>query len=202
MKIDLLSHPIVSELVHQKGLGLTSLSAEPVDGRALIRHSTERRDGTLYLLVDHSHFTATRTEVAIRGDEQEKIAAQVLQAIQQVVVELQTRTFEMLTSVNAAAINSLDVNEIVHNVLREVMNVLPHSDAGVFRLFDEESGFLIPVSHEGLPEEYTDYRVQPNESISGEVFATGLPAIHKGMQNNIAAHRGMRPESQTFKERS
>ena len=202
MKIDLLSHPVLRELAQSRALRLKDIDAEPGGSPTLIRHSIERKGETLYLLVDHSHFTAKRTEFAICDEEGDKTTAKILQAVQDAVIEIQTRTFEMLASVNAAVINSLDEHEIVHNVLREVMNVLPHCDAGVFRLFDEESGFLIPVSHEGLPEDYTHYRVQPNKSVSGEVFATGRPAIHNGRQNIIAAHRVMRPESQSFMERS
>ena len=162
MKIDLLSHPVLRELAQSRALRLKDIDAEPGGGPTLIRHSIERKGETLYLLVDHSHFTAKRTEFAICDEEGDKTTAKILQAVQDAVIEIQTRTFEMLASVNAAVINSLDEHEIVHNVLREVMNVLPHCDAGVFRLFDEESGFLIPVSHEGLPEDYTHYRVQPN----------------------------------------
>lgn len=202
MKIDLLSHPVLRELAQSQALRLKDTDAKPEGGPVSIRHSIEREGETLYLVVDHSHFTAKRTEFAICDKEGDKTTAQILQAVQDAVIEIQARTFEMLASVNAAVINSLDEHEIVHNVLHEVMNVLPHCNAGVFRLFDEASGFLIPVSHVGLPEDYTHYRVQPNESISGEVFATGRPAIHNGRQNIIAAHRVMRPESQSFMERS
>ncbi|MBM7047217.1 MULTISPECIES: helix-turn-helix domain-containing protein [Rhizobium] len=202
MDINLLSHPLLKELARTHGLQLTDIKVESRDSGASIRHSIEKVGDAFRLVVDHSHFTAKRTEFALEENDDNKTAAQIVQAVQDIVIGLQARTFEMLASVNGAVINSLDENEIVHNVLREVMHVLPHSDAGVFRLFDEASGFLVPVSHVGLPEDYSDYRVQPNESVSGEVFATGRPAIHNGRQNIIDAHRVMRPESQSFMERS
>lgn len=202
MKIDLHAHPILRELVQSQAVQLRTIDA---DGRELsgrISHIVEIKEGNRHLSVDHSYYTAKRTEFEICDRDGEKVVGRILEAVHEGVIGLQARTFEMLASVNSAVINSLDEKEIVHNVLREVMNVLPHCDAGVFRLFDEESGFLIPVSHEGLPDDYTHYRVQPNESVSGEVFATGRPAIHNGRQNIIAAHRVMRPESQSFMERS
>lgn len=202
MDINLLSHPLLKELVRTHGLQLSDTNVESGDSCASIRHSIEKVGDVFRLVVDHSHFTAKRTEFALKDNEDNKTAARIVQAVQDIVIGLQARTFEMLASVNGAVINSLDENEIVHNVLREVMHVLPHSDAGVFRLFDDASGFLVPVSHVGLPEDYSDYRVQPNESVSGEVFATGRPAIHNGRQNIIDAHRVMRPESQSFMERS
>ena len=203
VKIDLLLHPVVKELRATRSLQINDIDADRAESSAAVRHITDRKGDRLRLVVDHSYFTAKRTEfVIIEEEDDAKTSAEILQAVQDTVIELQQRTFERLASVNAAVINSLDENEIVHNVLREAMHVLPHCDAGVFRLFDEESGFLIPVSHAGLPDDYAHYRVQPNESVSGEVFATGLPAIHNGRQNIIAAHRVMSPESQSFMERS
>jgi GAF domain-containing protein len=202
VEIDLLSHPLLQELQRTHALQLNDLDVEPRDGSASIRHSIEKVGDAYRLVVDHSHFTAKRTEFSLNDKDGTKTAERIVQAVQDAVIGLQSRTFEMLASVNGAVINSLDENEIVHNVLREVMHVLPHCDAGVFRLFDEASGFLVPVSHVGLPEDYSHYRVQPNESVSGEVFATGRPAIHNGRQNIIDAHRVMRPESQSFMERS
>ncbi|CAN7300828.1 helix-turn-helix domain-containing protein [Rhizobium sp. LjRoot258] len=202
MRIDLLSHPELSELARPYGLRVQDVEADADDAPASIRHSIERVGDVLHLVVDHSYFTARRSKFEICDDEGDRAAVRILQAVQSAVIELQTETFRKLASVNSAVINSLDENEIVHNVLREVMNVLPHCDAGVFRLFDEESGYLVPVSHEGLSEDYTHYRLQPNESVSGEVFTTGRPALHNGRQNIIDAHRVMRPESQSFMERS
>ncbi|MDP9808908.1 hypothetical protein J2W42_001755 [Rhizobium tibeticum] len=204
MRIDLLSHPALSELAQPCRLCVQDVEAEADadDAPASIRHSMERVGEVLHLVVDHSYFTARLSKFEICDDEGDRAAVRILQAVQSAVIELQTETFKKLASVNSAVINSLDENEIVHNVLREVMNVLPHCDAGVFRLFDEESGYLVPVSHEGLSEDYTHYRLQPNESVSGEVFTTGRPALHNGRQNIIDAHRVMRPESQSFMERS
>lgn len=202
MKIDLLSHPLLRDLVQQKKVYLKDAMVEPVGKPASVTHVRDVAAGKMRLVVDHSHFTARRTEFSFSGEGAEELSTQIVLAIQGLVVELQARTLKMLGSVNADVINSLDEKEIVHNVLREVMNVLPHCDAGVFRLFDEQTGFLVPVSHEGLPGDYTDYRLQPNESVSGEVFSTGRPAIHNGRQNIIDAHRIMRPESQSFMERS
>ncbi len=202
LKIDLLSHPGLRELAQSQALHLQDVDADADFAPSSLVNSVECVGGILHLCVDHSHYTGKRTKFEIGGKDAEKTASQIITAAQETVIQLQAKTLGMLASVNSAVINSLDDNEIVHSVLREVMNVLPHSDAGVFRLYDEESGFLIPVSHEGLPEDYTDYRLQPNESVSGEVYTTGLPAIHNGRQNIIDAHRVMRPESQSFMERS
>jgi GAF domain-containing protein len=202
MELNLVSHPLLYDLVQQNMLQMKEVLVEPGGTSSSVTYVRRNNADALLLVVDHSHFTAKRSEFSIPGDKAEEISTRVLLAIQELVVGLQARTLEMLGSVNAAVINSLDDTEIVHNVLREAMNVLPHCNAGVFRLFDEKSGFLVPVSHEGLPDDYTDYRLLPNESVSGEVFSTGQPAIYNGRQNIIDAHRVMRPESQSFMERS
>lgn len=204
MKLDLEQRPGLLRLANSNSLRFQDELVEARSGnpRPLLSHVMERGGDAVSLVVDHSYFSAKRTRFEFSGRRGDMTAATILEAVQEAVIEVQARTLAMLTSVNATTINSLDANEIVHNVLREVMNVLPHSDAGVFRLFEEESGFLIPVSHEGLEEEYTHYRLQPNESVSGDVFVTGIPAIHNGRQNIIDAHRVMRPESQSFMERS
>ncbi|WP_145964901.1 hypothetical protein [Rhizobium leguminosarum] len=202
MKIDLFSHPELGKMQQEGALRLEDVDGGTEKTVALLSHTLERRDDGLRLVVDHSYFTAKRTIFDVSKQHGEQVVARVLAAVQDSVIAVQTKTVEMLASVNAAVINSLDDQEIVHSVLAEVMNVLPHADAGVFRLFDEASGYLIPVSHQGLPDDYTHYRLQPNESVSGEVFVSGAPAIHNGTQNIIDAHRVMRPESQSFMERS
>ncbi|MDI5929781.1 helix-turn-helix domain-containing protein [Rhizobium leguminosarum] len=187
---------------HEGVLRFEDVDVETVKTAALLSHRVERSDDTHRVVVDHSYFTAKRAIFEVSGPRSEQVTTRVVAAVHEAVIALQTKTVEMLASVNAAVINSLDDQEIVHSVLAEVMNVLPHADAGVFRLFDEESGYLIPVSHQGLSDDYTHYRLQPSESVSGEVFVTGVPAIHNGRQNIIDAHRVMSPESQSFMERS
>ncbi len=202
MKIDFTLHSEISALAASGLVSWKDYPVEPSKFARTVEHTVDAGGSDLRLVIDHSHFTAHRTEFSITGGNAGERAADLLRSVQELIISLQNRTFEMLGSVNSAVINSLDHNEIVHNVLKEVMNVLPHSDAGVFRLFDEASGMLIPVSYDGLPEDYAHYRLQPNESVSGEVFSSGKPAIHNGRQNIIDAHRIMRPESQSFMERS
>ncbi len=202
MELGLFSHPYLSRMRQEGVLCFEDFHVGTEQTVALLSHTIERDENTLHLVVDHSHFTAKRTVFRVSAKYGEEIANRVVAAVQEAVIGVQSKTVEMLASVNAAVINSLDDQEIVHSVLAEVMNVLPHADAGVFRLFAEESGYLIPVSHQGLPDDYTHYRLQPNESVSGEVFVTGVPAIHNGRQNIIDAHRVMSPESQSFMERS
>jgi len=201
VQIHLLSHPLLKELARTHALRCEENTIEPAHGCASIPHAVEKTGHGLRIVVDHSYFTAKQTVFTI-SNEKTETAMQIAEAVQDAVIALQSRTLQMLAGVNSTVINSLDEKEIVHNVLREVMHVFPHCDAGVFRLFDEASGFLVPVSHVGLAEEYSHYRVRPNESVSGEVFASGLPAIHNSRQSIIAAHRVMRPESQSFMERS
>ena len=202
MEITLSSHPELSRMHHEGILRFEDVDVETVETAALLSHKVERSDDTHRVVVDHSYFTAKRTIFEVSAPHSEQVTTRVVAAVHEAVIASQTKTVEMLASVNAAVINSLDDQEIVHSVLAEVMNVLPHADAGVFRLFDEESGYLIPVSHQGLSDDYTHYRLQPSESVSGEVFVTGVPAIHNGRQNIIDAHRVMSPESQSFMERS
>jgi GAF domain-containing protein len=202
LKIDLTGHLDLAHLAREGVLTLEDFDVEPERASPLLTHSVERDGDLTRLIVDHSYFTAKGTIFSVHARDADEVVPRILSAVQDAVIAVQTKTVEMLASVNAAVINSLDDNEIVHSVLLEVMNVLPHSDAGVFRLFDEQSCYLVPVSHQGLSDDYTHYRLQPNESVSGEVFVTGVPAIHNGRQNIIDAHRVMRPESQLYMERS
>lgn len=202
MELRLSSHAELKRMQHELLLRYDDVDVGTEQTVAQLSHAVEQGEDTLRLVVDHSYFTAKRTIFDVSAPHGEEVATRVVAAVQEAVIAVQTKTVEMLASVNAAVINSLDDQEIVHSVLAEVMNVLPHADAGVFRLFDEESGYLMPVSYQGLPDDYTHYRLQPNESVSGEVFVTGVPAIHNGRQNIIDAHRVMSPESQSFMERS
>ncbi len=202
MRIDLRHHPDLIGPIASRMLHLQDMDVDAQHATASITQSSTSSGGVLRLTIDHSHFTAKSTIFEITSPDPDQLKARVAAAVQQAIIDLQSNTVRMLASVNSAVINSLDGNEIVDNVLQEVMNVLPHCDAGVFRLYDEESGYLVPVAHAGLPDDYTHYRLEPNESVSGVVFATGHPAIHNGRQNIIDAHQVMRPESQSFMERS
>ncbi|UVV67863.1 helix-turn-helix domain-containing protein [Brucella anthropi] len=179
-----------------------TVTTEAASKEASIRYTIENEENCLRLVIDHSHFTAKQTEFRLFGKDRHDVATRIVEAAHEAVIALQATTFRTLGTVNSAVINSLDQNKIVNNVLREVMHLLPHCDAGVFRLFNEKTGFLEPVSHTGLPEDYRYYRLEPKESVSGEVYATGQSVIHNGRQNIIDAHRVMRPESQSFMDRS
>lgn len=167
----------------------------------LILHTVGSADGNLVLSVDHSYFTGRHTKYVFSDEANPPIQA-ILNSIQEMIITLQNDVMRKLATVNAATINSLEASEIVHNVLREVMNILTHSDAGVFRLYDASTDLLEPVSHEGMPEGYRYYRVKPNESVSGEVFSTGIPALINGRGNILSAPRAMRPENKSFMDRS
>ncbi|WP_185958721.1 helix-turn-helix domain-containing protein [Paracoccus laeviglucosivorans] len=170
---------------------------------AAVLISTERCDaGHSTVIADHSYHTGKITEFTFSAPNPAAVCAAIQAAVQAAVADHQGRMISMLASINAEVINSLDGTEIVRNVLHEVRHVLGACDSGVLRLYDEKSGFLLPVAQEGLPEEYRQYRLLPNESISGEVFSTQRAALLNGRADIIAAHRVMRPESQSFMERS
>lgn len=199
MLTDFLSHPSLRLLNH---LTMSHRDAEALR-EPMAAMSAPARMGDLWTITaDHSYFTGMVTDFSFSSSDPAQIAAAVQAAVQSAVIDHQAGMFRMLSSINTEVINSLDGAEIVRNVLHEVRHVLSACDAGVLRLYDEKSGYLLPVAHEGLPEEYRQYRLLPHESISGEVFSTQEPALLNGRSDIVAAHKVMRPESQSFMERS
>lgn len=199
MLTDFLSHPNLQSL--------TQITMSHRDADALWEPTAAvgppLRKGDLWTITaDHSYFTGMVTDFSFSSSDPAPIAAAIQATVQSAVIDHQDAMFRVLSSINTEVINSLDGAEIVRNVLHEVKHVFSACDAGVLRLYDEESGYLLPVAHEGLPEEYRQYRLLPNESISGEVFSTLAPALLNGRSDIVAAHKVMRPESQSFMERS
>lgn len=201
MLIDFLSHPSLSSLPLPK-VGIIHCDAEPRLDAGVAFEAPKANGRAWRMTVDHSYFTGKTTEFSFAASDCHLVERAIAVAVQAAVIDHQNRTFSMLASINTEVINSLDGSEIVRNVLHEVRHVIQACESGVLRLFDEESGLLVPVALDGLPEDYRDYRLMPNESISGEVFSTQMPVLLNGRPDIVAAHRVMRPESQSFMERS
>ncbi|WP_138469059.1 helix-turn-helix domain-containing protein [Poseidonocella sp. HB161398] len=202
MQTDFLSHPLLRDLAPAAGLAMTHRDVAARADPAVAITASGADGGGWRVLADHSYHSGRATEFSFEATDPAAVCAAIEAAVQAAVIDHQGRMLSMLATINAEVINSLDGTEIVRNVLGEVRHVLGACDSGVLRLLDEKSGYLEPVAREGLPEDYRQYRLLPGESISGEVFSTQRPALVNGRGAIIAAHRVMRPESQSFMDRS
>lgn len=147
MKIDFVSNSAFRELAQSGIASWEDRQIAPTGSTGEIGHTIVSDDDSLQLIVDHSHFTAHQSEFRIRGDDRQSVADLVLRQVEASIIALQSRTIEKLGSVNAAVINSLDDNEIVHNVLREVMNVLPFSSRRSHTICSQENHLQKRLTH-------------------------------------------------------
>lgn len=103
---------------------------------------------------------------------------------------------------NEALLSSLAPAELARNVVRHALAVLPEGDAGVFRIYDEDSDMLVAITQIGFGNDYLSHRYQRNESISGIVFETQTPIILRSHSEIRHAQRNLRPENMAHFERS
>lgn len=73
--------------------------------------------------------------------------------------------------------SSLDLNEVLENIIRHALHVIPAADAGYLMLYHAESGKLIPKAPVGFNEAIYDFQVNVGESITGVVFESGQGRI-------------------------
>lgn len=111
MEITLSSHPELSRMQHEGVLRFEDVDVETEQTVALLSHIIERSDDTFRLVIDHSYFTAKRTIFEVSAEHGEQVTTRVVAAVQEAVIAVQTKTVEMLASVNAAVINSWTIRK-------------------------------------------------------------------------------------------
>ncbi len=160
---------------------------------------SHHRDGDdAILIADISYFAGAICEVRIPGAHAEIALAHLQEIVLSTVIRFQNRAVQAMNAINRNVLDSLDPNEINVNALEQTLSVIAESDAGVLRLYDEASGLLIPVSQVGFDDDYYNYRITPQESISGSVFSTGTPVLLNSAADIRDAHANLRAPNVRF----
>lgn len=83
---------------------------------------------------------------------------------------------------------SLEVNEVLENIMRNALNVISASDAGYLLLFNEDKKRLIPKVYVGFNDSILNFQPKVGEGITGKVFEDGKGRI---FNSKVAVDRQM-----------
>jgi two-component system NtrC family sensor kinase len=93
-------------------------------------------------------------------------------------VQRTLRKLTALSSLSAVLSRMQEVDPLLHEVLRTILDVLA-TDMALIMLFDAEAGELRVRAAQGVPPEYVQGvdRLKPGEGVAGRVFASGEPLV-------------------------
>ncbi|AZU60919.1 helix-turn-helix domain-containing protein [Neobacillus mesonae] len=74
--------------------------------------------------------------------------------------------------------SSLEVNEVLNNIVTHALHVISAADAGYVQLYNEETKELFVKSAIGFTEKLQEIKIKIGESITGKVFSSGKPVIY------------------------
>ena len=98
--------------------------------------------------------------------------------VQQLEAELErsARRFDLLLNVTRSV--SIDLDDLLGQVIHDLGTVLPAADVRVIYLHDKQSACLCPRACYGYDEDsLSRIRLQPGESMSGRVFQSGTSVL-------------------------
>ena len=108
----------------------------------------------------------------------------------------QNASYQALIKMTNAITSSLDTDQMMECIVREVVSVLTYAEVGLLYLFDNNTGKLMPQSIVGFPQGYCEMAAfEPGKSLSGKVFLKGKSEIINGMEKCREAIINM-PEAQ------
>ncbi|MBP2171278.1 hypothetical protein J2125_004470 [Erwinia toletana] len=88
------------------------------------------------------------------------------------ILQQQKKMFRSISDNTWHLASGLSHKRITQHVVDGALKTIPFSDAVIFRIYDEEKNLLIPIALSGFKDNYYDYAVSPQESLSGQVFAS------------------------------
>lgn len=181
--------------------------AAPADEWTDFSIRIEEEDGRHRIVVDVPMYDDAVTVVTLDktpGDDRLLLDARdALRAlVPRIVNGWYRNALQHVRTANEALLSFLAPADIVRNVVKYALAVLPEGDAGVFRIHDEESDILIAVAQIGFSDDYLSHRYQRNESISGIVFETQRPILLRTHSEVRNARRNLSPENMAFLQKS
>lgn len=92
---------------------------------------------------------------------------------------IQTKEAELETWVESIrkTTSSLDLDELLTNIVSNALTFIPVMDAGYLQLYDPETELLVPKAAVGFNENIQSFKVKIGESITGKVFQEGQPIL-------------------------
>ena len=83
--------------------------------------------------------------------------------------------------------SSLDLDEVLGEIMRNALKVIPATDAGYLMLYDVGTERLLVKAPLGFNDNIYNFKVKPGESITGTVFEDGLGLIFNSKEEILKA---------------
>lgn len=74
--------------------------------------------------------------------------------------------------------SSLDLEEVLEEIMRNALKVIPATDAGYLLLYDHAINRLVPKAPIGFNKNIYNFKVKIGEAITGKVFEDGVGRIY------------------------
>ncbi|WP_455813728.1 helix-turn-helix domain-containing protein [Pseudomonas graminis] len=117
----------------------------------------------------------------------ESITSDVKNYLYAKILQQQTWLFQRISENTWHLASGLSHERITQHVVDGALKTIPFSDAVIFRIYDEGQNKLCPVAVSGFKDNYYEYSVSPQESISGKVFESRKPIILNSRDDILAS---------------
>ena len=87
---------------------------------------------------------------------------------------------ELINVINSflSITSSLDLENVLQNIIKNALKVIPSADAGFLLLYDENTNLLKAKAPVGFPDDFLNLAFKVGESITGTVFQDGRGRIY------------------------
>ena len=142
----------------------------PQTGSQLFEFATEVPESTLVRACIHSDRTLSEFEC-------DYFVLQVRNLLLQQTLERYWQENDAWLEGLHSLTSMLELNELLHNIMHNVLIAIPTVDRGFLMLYDTETQKLIPKASVGLGASIYDFKTDIGEGIGGKVFQDGIGRI-------------------------
>ncbi|MFD2922275.1 helix-turn-helix domain-containing protein [Halobacillus naozhouensis] len=97
-------------------------------------------------------------------------------------IQLKTQEMETMVDSLRSITSSLHLDQVLENIIRNALKVIPAADAGYLMLYDPDEEKLISKAPVGFNDLIYQFKVKVGESITGKVFEDGKGRIFNSRQ--------------------
>ncbi|MDQ6600609.1 helix-turn-helix domain-containing protein [Bacillus salipaludis] len=105
----------------------------------------------------------------------------------QELIQKRDREWKMVMEITRSINSSINTDEVLTNIVRNAIKVIPASDAGYLQLFDEERERLVIKAAVGFNEHINHFQPKSGESITGMTYLDGKTRIYHSRKEILAS---------------
>ncbi|MGG1400936.1 helix-turn-helix domain-containing protein [Bacillus salipaludis] len=105
----------------------------------------------------------------------------------QELIQKRDREWKMVMETTRSINSSINTDEVLTNIVRNAIKMIPASDAGYLQLFDEERERLVIKAAVGFNEHINHFQPKSGESITGMTYLDGKTRIYHSRKEIMAS---------------